>query len=391
MQTAPYDAIVIGLGAMGSAATYQLAQRGQRVLGIEQFAPGHDQGSSHGYHRMIRTSATQDDGYVPLANRAFELWDEAAAAAGRELLRMNGELRLVAVGSDGRHGATVSEMQRKGYWEVLDEAALRERFPGARLHEGMAAIYEAAAGFLWSERGITTHVELAQRHGATIQTDEELQRWEPDGDGVRVTTSRGTYHTARLILTVGPWAPEVLAGLAFPYRVIRSINAYFEPSRPDWWTVEAGAPDFLLDVPEGSYYGIPSVDGLGVKIGRSATEWGTETTARTIRREIDDSEVEMMRTALDTYLPGAAGAEMKRITCMCTYTSDGDFIIDRHPQHPAVIFGCGFSGRGYKFAPTIGEILADLAIDGQTRHEIGFLSAARFTNGSSREPAATLQ
>jgi sarcosine oxidase len=186
-----------------------------------------------------------------------------------------------------------------------------------------------------------------------------------------------------LILTVGPWAPELFADLNFPYRVIRSINGYFEPERPNWWTAEAGAPDFLLDVPEGSYYGIPSIDGIGVKIGRRATEWGTETTANTIRREIDDSEVEMMRAALDRYMPGSAGAELKRITCMCTYTDDSHFIVDRHPANDAVIIGCGFSGRGFKFAPTIGEILADLALDGATRHDISFLSASRFTQVQS--------
>lgn len=381
--TATYDAIVVGLGAMGSAATYHLAQRGQRVLGLEMFAPGHDQGSSHGHHRMIRTSATQDDGYVPLARRAFELWHELEAASGRELLRFIGELRLIAPGSDGRHGATAERMQAAGYWETLDEAAVRERFPGVRLHEGMLASYEAAAGFLWSERGIITHVEQAQRLGATIATNAAVQSWAADGDGVRVTTASGTYRAARLILSVGPWAPEQLAALRFPYRVIRSTNSYFTPQRPDWWSVEAGAPNVLLDVPEGSYYAIPSVDGLGFKIGRSATEWGTETTASTIRRTVDDSEVAMMRTALDTYLPGAAGTDLARITCMCTYTSDGHFIIDQHPEHPAVSIACGFSGRGYKFAPTVGEILADLAIDGRTRHEIGFLSAGRFATNAA--------
>jgi sarcosine oxidase len=382
-----YDAIVVGLGAMGSAAAYQLAKRGQRVLGLEMFEPGHDQGSSHGHHRMIRKSATQDDGYVPLADRAFERWSELEAESGQELLRTIGEVRLVQSDSDDRHGATASDMLRRGFWEVLDEPALRERFPGFRLYDGMLATFEADAGFLWSERGIIAHVEVAARHGATIHTGEEVTGWASDGAGLSVNTTRGTYRTARLILTVGPWAPELLVSLQYPYRVIRSINAYFAPERPDWWTAEAGAPDFLLDVPEGSYYGIPSVDGIGVKIGRSATEWGTETTARTINRRIDDSEVEMMRAALDKYMPGAAGAELKRITCMCTYTVDGDFIIDRHPDHAGVILACGFSGRGYKFAPTVGEILADLATTGATRHDIGFLSAARFASGMAGQAA----
>lgn len=373
-----YDAIVIGLGAMGSATAYQLAQRGQHVLGIEQFEPGHDRGSSHGHHRMIRMSSLHDDGYVPLANRAFELWAEVADLTGQELLRIIGEVRLSHAASDAQFAMNAIELERRGFVERLDEAALRERFPGFRLYDDMYATYEANAGFLWSERGILAHCAAAQQTGATLQTGEEFTGWEADGAGVRVTTSRGSYRAGRLILTAGAWAPELLADLQFPYRVIRSVNGYFAPERPDVWTAEAGAPDFLLDVPEGSYYGIPSIDGIGVKIGRSATEWGTETTARTIRREIDDAEIDMMRAALDRYLPGAAGAELKRITCMCTYTIDGDFIIDRHPEHEAVLFACGFSGIGYKFSPTVGEILAELALDGVTRHDIAFVSPARF-------------
>ena len=378
--TSSYDSILVGLCAIGSATVCQLARRGQRVLGLEMFEPGHDQGSSHGHHRMIRTSSIQDDGYVPLANRAFELWSELEELTGQELLRLIGEVRLSQPGDDPRQASHTAEMQRRGVWEVLDEAALRERFPGFRLHEGMVATYEADAGFLWSERGISTHVKVARQHGATIQTGEEVTGWQPDGEGVLVTTTRGTYRAGQVILTVGPWAPELLAALDFPYQVIRSINGYFAPERADLWTAEAGAPDFLLEVPEGSYYGIPSVEDIGVKIGRSATEWGTPTTARTIRRAIDDSEIGMMRAALDKYLPGAAGAELKRITCMCTYTVDGDFIVDRHPEQPQVLFGCGFSGRGYKFAPTMGEVLADLAIGGTTRHDIAFLSARRFVS-----------
>lgn len=373
-----YDAIVVGIGAMGAASVYQLAKRGVRALGIEQFHIGHNQGSSHGHHRMIRKSATQDDGYVPLARRTFELWHEVEEASGQELVRIIGEVRVVAGDAAERQRAVATQMQERGFWEILDADALRERFPGFRVPDGGFAAYEADAGFIWAERGIHAHVDVAKRLGATIRAGEEMIGWAPDGDAIRVTTSKGSYLTDRLILSVGPWAPEILADLRFPYRVIRSINGYFEPERPDWWTAEAGAPDFLLDGPEGSYYGMPSVDGIGVKIGRSATEWGTETTARTIRRTIDDSEVDMMRAALDAYMPGAAGAELLRSTCMCTYTIDGDFIIDRHPAHDNVILGCGFSGRGFKFGPVVGEILTDLALDGTTRHDIGFLSADRF-------------
>jgi sarcosine oxidase len=373
--SAAYDAIVVGLGAMGSATTWQLARRGQRVLGLEMFQPGHDQGSSHGYHRMIRKSSLSDDGYVPLATRAFALWHQAEEESGRSLLEMTGEVKLLDARANPELRNAVDRMIGRGFQRLLSAEALAERFPGFRLEDGMLATFEAEAGYLRSEEGIVTHVELARRHGADIHVDEEVVGFTSDGDGVRVETSQGSYAADRLVITTGPWAVELLGDLDFPMQVERRVNGYFQPSRPDLWSHEAGAPDFILDVEEGHFYGMPSVGDIGLKIGLSA---GPVTTARTIRRSVDLEEIAVLRGVLDRYMPGASGAEVRHITCMCTYTVDGDFIIDRHPAHERVIFGCGFSGRGYKFAPVVGEILADLAIDGATRHDIGFLSASRF-------------
>ncbi len=373
--TTSYDAIVVGLGAMGSATIYQLAKRGWRVLGLDMFQPGHDQGSSHGYHRMIRRSAIQDDGYVPLADRAFERWAMLEEEAGRKLLSIVGEVRLIHPGGDPHFQSDAEEMQRRGFWEILSETDLAERFPGFRLHTGMLATYEANAGFLWSEAGIIAHIEVARQRGATIHASEEVLSWDIDGAGVKVNTTAGEYTADRLIVATGAWAADLLPGLSLPFQVIRSINGYFEPARPDWWKAESGAPDFLLYVPEGNFYGMPAVDGIGLKIGVSSKE---TTTARTIRRTVGADEIQALRDALDKYMPGASGPEMRHITCMDAYTRDGDFIIDRHPAHEQVIFGCGFSGRGYKFSPAVGEILADLATDGETRHDIAFLSSQRF-------------
>jgi sarcosine oxidase len=370
-----YDAIVVGLGAMGSAATHQLAKRGRHVLGIEMFRPGHDQGSSHGYHRLIRRSSSGADGYVPLADRAFALWRELEAASGRSLLRITGEVWLVDEAGHPEYRDGVADSIARGFRTVLGEDELAERFPGCRLHDGMVALYEAEAGYVLSEAAIVAQVELARRHGATVRVEEEVVGWAPDGEGVRVETTLGSYRADRLLLTTGPWAAELLGELRLPMQVERRVNGFFRPARPEWWSVERGAPTFLLDVPEGSFYGMPAVGDVGVKIGLSA---GEATTARTIRRAIDEAEIDLLRATLDKYLPGAAGPELARITCMCTYTRDRDFVIDRHPEHAGVLVACGFSGRGYKFAPVVGEILADLAADGQTRHDIGFLSAGRF-------------
>ena len=366
-----YGTIVIGLGAMGSAACLQLARRGQRVLGLDMFTPAHDQGSSHGHHRMIRKSSFRDDGYVPLAERAFEIWRELEEETGRNLLKILGEVRLAYPSSDIRPDPTLG-----GFIEMLDKQQLGERFPGFRLHEGMVASYEAEAGFLRPEACIASQLELAQKHGAELHHSEEVTKWSADGDGVRVDTTRGSYSAGRLVITTGPWAAELLSDLNLPITVMRIVNGYFEPSRPGWWKAENGAPDFLLGVPEGGYYGMPSVEGIGLKIGRHDN--GEITTARTVRREIDNSEIDMLRNVLDLYMPGASGALLQAVTCMYTNSVDDDFIVDRHPEHEQVVFGCGFSGRGFKFSCVVGEILAEMATEGATRHDIAFLSSHRF-------------
>ncbi|MBW3634070.1 MAG: N-methyl-L-tryptophan oxidase [Chloroflexi bacterium] len=376
---AAFEVIVVGLGAMGSAATYHLAKRGARVLGIDMFRPGHDRGSSHGEHRMIRKSSFQLDGYVPLADRSFALWHALEAEAGQHLLHRTGEIWLVHEEGNPDYRAGIETSLTRGFRVVLGEAELAERFPGVRLGDGMIALYEADAGFLRCEAGIVSHVEQARQRGATIHLDEEVVAWSTDGAGVRVETRQGSYGADHLILTAGPWSEEHLRDLRLPMQVERRVNGFFRPSRPELWSVERGALDFLLDVPEGSFYGMPAVGDIGVKIGLSA---GERTTARTIRRTIDDAEIALLRDVLDRYLPGASGPESRRMTCMCTYTVDGNFIIDRHPAHDQVSIACGFSGRGYKFAPVVGEILADLALLGATAHEIGFLSARRFAQSA---------
>lgn len=373
-----YHAIVVGLGAMGSATAYQLARRGVHVLGIDMFQPGHDQGSSHGHHRMFRTSQVQDDGYVPLGRRTIDLWHEIQEAAGTDLIHTIGEVHLRDVSGNPERMATVERLQDEGFWKILDEQTLKDRFPGFRLHDGMVATWEKEAGFVRSEKGIVAQVKLAEQHGATIHTGEEVTGWRVEGNGAIVETNKGSYSADRLIVTTGPWAAELLRELNFPIHVERTVNGFFQPWRPDWWQVENGAPNFLLSVPEGVFYGIPSLGDIGLKIGLSGGTFQTETTPRTIRREIDDSEIQFLRDVLNRYMPGAAGPELKRITCMGTYTIDDGFIVDRHPEHPQVIFGCGFCGRGFKFSPVIGEILAYLALGEEYPLEIDFMSAARF-------------
>jgi sarcosine oxidase len=373
--SAEFDVIVLGLGAMGSAAAYHLARRGHRVLGLDANARGHTNGSSHGTTRIIREAYFEAPEYVPLVQRAYALWRDLEAESGRHLLTITGGLNIGTPESEFVGGARMSARLHHLPYEELSPVEVAGRFPGFRLPEGIVAIYEPNAGILDPEACVFAHLGLAARHGAAIHHNEPARRWSAAGDGVRVETDRAVYTAARLVITAGPWAGEVLADLGLPLRVQRIVNVHFAPTQPDLFAPER-CPVYLMQVPEGDYYGFPALPGEGVKIGRH--DIGEVCTPGTIRRDIDPEEIAMLRDVLDRYLPGAAGEVLRTLTCMYTNTPDRHFVLDRHPVHGSVVYGCGFSGHGFKFASAIGEVMAELAMDGTTRHDIAFLAAERF-------------
>lgn len=374
--TERYDAIVIGLGGMGSAAAWHLAKRGKRVLGLEAFEQNHANGSSHGEHRIIREAYFEAPEYVPLVQRAYTLWRELEAESGRDLLRITGGLLIGDEQSEVVTGSIRSAREHNLEHEVLSPAEVLERFPGFRLPEDMVAVYEPNAGYLRPEECVSAHLELAARHGAELHFNEPVTSWAADDAGVGVSTGQGTYRADKLVIAAGPWASELLEGLDLPLTPIRIVNAHFRSTEAETFD-ESRCPVYIFKVPEGQYYGFPHLPGSGLKLGRH--DRIDPTTARTIDRNVEDWEVEELATLLDRYMPGASGEVIKTLTCMYTMTPDEDFILDIHRDHPNVAYGCGFSGHGYKFASVIGEILADLAADGETRHPIAFLSAGRFT------------
>jgi sarcosine oxidase len=370
-----YDAIVLGLGAMGSATAYHLARRGTRVLGLDAHPRGHTQGSSHGRSRIIREAYFEAPEYVPLVQRAYHLWRELEAESGQVLLTLTGGLNLGAPESELVTGALASARQHQLPYEYLNAAEITARFPGFRPPEDAVAVYEPNAGILAPEACVGAHLDLAMRHGAVLQFNEPVRHWSADGAGVRVDTAQGTYQAARLVIAAGPWSAAVLADLGLPLTVQRIVNVHFAPAEPDRFAPDR-CPIYILSAPEGEYYGFPALPGQGVKFGRHDT--GEVCTPATIRRTVDEGEVAALRAVLDRYLPGAGGDALWTLTCMYTNTPDRHFILDRHPAHDQVVYSCGFSGHGFKFSSVIGEVLADLALDGATKHPIGFLSAARF-------------
>ena len=264
-----YDVIVAGLGGMGSAAAWQLARRGQRVLGLERFDIPNARGSSHGVSRIIRLPYYEDPAYVPLLHRAYELWREAEAATGAELLVTTGSIDASAEDDPLFQGALASARAHAIPHEVLTGAAVNARFPGYRLPADHRAVLQPQGGLIASERAIVAHVQAAQAHGADIRARERVLRWaaHEGGEGVTVTTDRGEYQAGRLVITAGAWAGELampLARLAVPER---QVLAWLQPTTPAWF--EPGRfPVFNLQVEEGRYYGFPVYEVPGFKFGR---------------------------------------------------------------------------------------------------------------------------
>ena len=372
-----YDVIVVGVGGMGSAACWQLARRGQRVLGLERFDIPHSMGSSHGISRIIRLPYYEDPAYVPLLHRAYALWAEAERATGEELLVTTGSIDAGPEDDPLFQGALASARLHGLAHEVLDGAAVNDRFPGYRLPHASRAVFQPQGGLIASERAIVAHVRAAQAAGAVIQARERVLDWEVKPSGtVEVRTSKGTYEAGRLVLTAGAWMGELapaLAGQAVPER---QVLAWLHPLRPELFTPDV-FPVFNLQVAEGRYYGFPVYEVPGFKFGRYHHR-GEVSTADGMRREIDDADEALLRQFGERYFPEGSGSTMGLRTCLFTNTPDEHFILDRHPAHPQVVLASPCSGHGYKFCSVIGEILADLATgDGATRHEIGFLRLRR--------------
>ena len=367
-----YDAIVVGVGGMGSAALFHLARRGQRVLGLERFDIPHEYGSSHGITRIIRLAYYEHTAYVPLLRRAYELWRELEAAAGERLLHVTG---AVDAGAGIFEGSLRSCLDHDLPHEVLSGAELAQRFPGYRLPDDNDVLLQPDGGFLIPERCVVAHVQAALAHAAAVRGRERVLEWEDAGEHVRVRTDRGDYEADRLVVTAGAWAADVarLHGLV---QAERQVLAWFQPRRPELFTPER-FPVFNLQVDEGHYYGFPAHGIPGFKLGRYH-HLGEQVDADDVEREPRREDEAVLRSFTERYFPDAAGPTVALKVCLFENSPDEHFILDRHPESERVVVGAGFSGHGFKFCSVVGEILADLALTGETEHETGFLRLSRF-------------
>jgi monomeric sarcosine oxidase len=384
-----YDAIVVGAGVMGSATAYQLAKRGRRVLLLEQFAIGHERGSSHGRSRIIRLAYDAPE-YVRLARAAYPLWRLFEREAGAALLLQTGGLDLARPGQPSFEATRASLTASGVPFDLLDRAAIAERFPQFQPPEDTIAIYQADAGILDADRCVAALASEARRYGATIREEELARRLAPSGDGVEVRTDRQSYGAERLVVTAGSWARPLLRqlGLDLPLSVSKEQIAYFEPRDPALFEPHR-FPIFIHHTDSGwHYYGFPIFGLPGVKV---AQHHG----GPVIDPESDDyavipARLDAVRAYVSQMLPQAAGAPIFTQTCRYTRTPDDHFIIDHHPAHPQILVGSPCSGHGFKFGVLIGKILADLVEEGATDQPIGMFSLGRFDlrsrNGQSAFP-----
>lgn len=375
----PFDVIVLGLGAMGSAAAHHLAQRGKTVLGIDQFTSPHDQGSSHGGSRMIRQAYWEDPDYIPLVLRAYELWRKLERDTNTQLLHITGGMNIGSRDGDLVTRSIAAAKMHSIPFEVLERREISRRFPVFVPQHNDVGVYEPHAGYLLPEECIRAHLKLASSAGAKLAFEEKVLSWSIEGDQVEVHTGKGVYSAGHLVITAGPWANHSLHAL-FPLRVTRQVVAWIQPLSGVTAFLPQDFPVFLCDDLHGGPpgYGFPAIDGPagGIKVSIHGSD--IECTPETVDRSIHDSDIQRIVQKLGVRIPALDGELVRAETCLYTMTPDEHFVIGIHPKFSSCTIACGFSGHGFKFATVVGEILADFATYGSTRHQITLFSPIRF-------------
>lgn len=375
-----FDAIVIGAGAMGSAAAYYLSERGQRVLLLEQFELDHRLGSSYGFSRIIRYAYDRPE-YVELAKDSFPLWFALQAKLGEKLVFRTGGLDF-GPADEASLEATIAAMRASGLrYELLTPTEAHSRFPQFRLAENFKALYQPDSGYVKASKAVLGHIKLAEANGAVVKDRTAVAAITLQSDSVAVSIADETYSAGNLVVTAGAWAKRLLeqTGLDLPLAPLRCQLNFMAPTELSPYQAE-NCPVWIAHVsslfPE-AIYGIPSHDGSGFKIafhGGPAFSHPSE-----INREPNANDVAALRPFMREHIPGLADAPVheSRI-CLYTQTPDEHFVVDKHPEYAHVAIGAGFSGHGFKFSTAIGKMLTDITLDGATPHNDSLFKIARF-------------
>ena len=377
-----FDVIVLGVGSMGSSTCWYLAKRGQKVLGLEQFSTPHENGSHAGQSRIIRKAYFEHPDYVPLLQRAYENWQSIERETGTHIYHRTGIVYFGKKENENIAGVRKSSGLYEIPVEDLDRSQSQQRFPAFNVPEDFNVIFEPDSGFVTPERAIEMYVGEAKKLGAEILTHTRVLSWRQEAHQIRVVTAKQEYTCEKLIITAGAWTSSVIPQLKHALQVTRQLLAWVSPPDPSKFSL-GNFPCWLVEDPElGSFYGFPILPvetfpgpvGLKLAHHHPGIPCGPDEIAESI-----PSEEEKLLHFLKTYLPDAGDQIISVKHCLYTNSPDAHFIIDQLPGHEdRVTIACGFSGHGFKFVSVVGEILADLAMQGKTDLPIGFLRIGRF-------------
>jgi sarcosine oxidase len=372
------DVVLVGLGAMGSAACAQLATRGSSVIGIDQYDPPHPYGSTHGETRMTRVAVGEGAEYVPLVRRSHELWREIEAQTGTRLLTQPGGLIMSRPGSWFFEGTRELARRLEIEHEELSPTEVRERFPMFAVDEETQGYYEPEAGFVRPEAAVRAQLELARQAGAQLRTGERVLEWTASAEGVRVVTDQATYLAEQLVLCAGPWLPQLFPEGRDLVAVHRQIQFWF-PIRSGYEELR-DMPVFVWDfggerggfVHFDGFYGFPAVDGPsgGLKVATETYETTTEPDGRQ-HPPTPEEIATMYRHCIEHRLPWLGPDSVRTLSCLYTCTRGSRFVIDRHPAHEAVLIVSPCSGHGFKHSPAIGEAVAQWVTEGAPKLDLG--------------------
>jgi N-methyl-L-tryptophan oxidase len=372
-----YDVIVVGAGSMGMAAGYFLAKNGKRTLLLDSFNPPHNKGSHHGDTRMIRHAYAEGQDYVPLVLKAQELWYDLEKESGKQLFIQTGVLNVGKESSDMMKNIISSAKTYSLPLEVLQAKEVQKRWPGINMPNEYIACFEPSSGVLKCEVCIEAYRELAEHYGATIRTNSTVKDLSVLGKTVTIQTDEQTFTSDALVISAGAWSGKLLAklGLDVPLNPVRKTFAWFEADEELY--NHKGFPSFSFETPHGQFYGFPSIDGAGIKVGRhDGGETINPDESLIGFGEMDSDETDLSQF-LAQYLPSSKQLKYGK-TCMYNLTPDENFIIDMHPTYPNIAIASGFSGHGFKFSSVVGQILSELILSGKTDQNIAPFLLKRF-------------
>lgn len=372
-----FSVIIVGAGSVGMAAGYYLSKKGVDTLLIDAFDPPHGKGSHHGETRMIRhathVSSRGGQQYVPLVKRAQQLWHNLENELEETLFIPTGTLSVGEADSFYMK-KNMEEGKKSSQLELLKADEVNRNWPSFSIPEHFMGCFELSSGALLNEKCIYAYRMLRSKNKATLLTNTKVQSVDLFSQGVTVVTAENAYHADKVIISSGAWTGKIIGTLGIPLQPVRKTFAWFEAN--DLSLQHPQMPCFHFSFENKLYYGFPSINGSGVKLGRSDAERNINPDV--MRQDFGKyaSDEGDLRSFLDRFLPNASGKLKNGKACLITNTPDKQFIVDRHPEFPHVYITGGYSGKGFQISSVLGEILSQLITEEKTIHNISAFSLA---------------